>query len=241
MAGVFMVRQPGEDRKGDRSTAQLDFLYPNEIFMAECDPGRVVENNMTTIPLIEDAEIDPSIRQAFENIPGRLNIHRIFAHAPSSFESGRRHSAGVMGGLQLGPVLRQIIVLQTAHLEGGVYEWVQHEPVALSVGVTQGQIDAITAGETDSEVFDNRAQLLLKFVTELVNNAAASEETTRAALKLFTSRQLVEAMLVCCHFMAVTRISRTAGIDPDAPTGGLANVGSVDRGESWFQQKIGVN
>jgi alkylhydroperoxidase family enzyme len=190
---------------------------------------------MTILPLADLDTLEPHVREAYEKVPGKLNIHRLWALAPETFIPGRRYSASVVKAPQLGPRNRQLVILVTAILEDGEYEWAQHEPVARKCGVTDEEIAAIEARRLDDPVFDESTRLLLAFVSELVLNAGAGEALVRKAQDHYTPGQLMEAILLCCLYMTVTRVARTAGLEPEAGTGALANVGQVDAGSSFFQ------
>lgn len=49
-----------------------------------------------------------------------------------------------------------MVILRVAHIEGGEYEWIQHVPIGIAVGVTQEQIDAIKANRFDADCFGER-------------------------------------------------------------------------------------
>ena len=183
--------------------------------------------------------LDPEVRKAYDQVPGKLQIHRLFALAPQSFIAGRRYSAAVMGVRSLSKRHRHIVVLLTAALEDGEYEWVQHEPVARACGCTGAEIEAIRTKQLEDPAFDDQTRALVRFTSELVLEAGASEPTTRATLEHFSPQQLMEALLVSCLYMTVTRVTRTAGLPPEEGVAGLANVGSVDSGSSYSQRDAG--
>ncbi|MFK4980272.1 carboxymuconolactone decarboxylase family protein, partial [Klebsiella pneumoniae] len=64
---------------------------------------------------------------------------------------------------KLSAVNRELLILQAAQLEGGAYEWRQHVPIALGVGVTQAQIDAVERGLYDDAALNAAERALLTF------------------------------------------------------------------------------
>src|SRR5579859_6254721 len=111
---------------------------------------------------------DPSHRQAKFEVP--LNLFRMLAHAETTAHSVLALGAEFLGQLALRPRLRELAILQVAHLSGSRYVWAQHAPIALLFGITQEQIEAIQQG-TQRAAFQDEDQLILQFTAEIGGNA----------------------------------------------------------------------
>jgi alkylhydroperoxidase/carboxymuconolactone decarboxylase family protein YurZ len=95
------------------------------------------------MPLIPYANIDDlpdEAKAVFDGLPIKLNILRMFANAQSCFAPYMRFGTALLTRQKLDPTVREIIILQVVHIEGGEYEWIQHVPIGLALGVTQAQI-----------------------------------------------------------------------------------------------------
>ncbi|MDP3689729.1 carboxymuconolactone decarboxylase family protein, partial [Bradyrhizobium sp.] len=109
---------------------------------------------MARLPLIDPETTSGDIRASFDRMPVKLNIFRMMAHAKANMIPAMRLGNSILHKQKLSPVNRELLILQVAHLEGGAYEWRQHVPIALGVGVTQPQIDAVERGDYGEDVFD---------------------------------------------------------------------------------------
>jgi alkylhydroperoxidase family enzyme len=188
---------------------------------------------MTLIPQVNLDDLSPESRAAYTALPHALGIHKILAHSKGSFLAGRQYSAALMGAVDLPLNVREIIVLVTAELDKGVYEWDQHLPLALKCGVTEEQVKAIQARDFSSAAFDERVRALVVFAADVVENVAASEANVKRALEHYTPSVLVDTILICGLYMTMSRITRTARVPTDPPVGALKNFAALDKKDGW--------
>lgn len=106
-----------------------------------------------------------------------------------------------------------------AKVEGGEYEWVQHVPIALALGASQPQIDAIDAHQIEADCFSNTERLALRFTEEVINKVRADEATVRDLMKHLSPREVVEAIMTIGFYMMAARITETTRTDLDPPAG----------------------
>ena len=59
-------------------------------------------------------------------------------------------------------------ILPAVKMEGGEYEWVQHVPIAISVGATQAQVDAIADRRLAASCFSDLERTVLRFTEQVV-------------------------------------------------------------------------
>src|SRR5438067_5508855 len=98
-----------------------------------------------------------------------LNVFRMMANAETAFRPWMRWGGVLLNDLALDPVLRELAILHVAHLTPyAEYEWVQHVPIARSVGATHEQVAAIESGDVDGEAFTAAQRAVLRFATEVV-------------------------------------------------------------------------
>jgi alkylhydroperoxidase family enzyme len=174
------------------------------------------------MPLIPYANIDQlpaDVKATFERLPVHLNIFKMLANAETCFGPFLQFGTALLSKQELDAALREIVILQVVHIEGGEYEWIQHVPIGLGVGVMQPQIDAIKAGRYDAECFNDRERATMKLAEEVVNNVRAREETVRTAAKFFSPREMVEVMLTIGNYMMAARLTETMRVELDPPAG----------------------
>src|SRR5580692_5003660 len=138
--------------------------------------GKILEE--TTMPLIPFADTDAlpeKAKDAFDRLPRKLNIFRMWANAPDCFVSGLKFGGNILARQKLGADLRELVILTVARVEGGTYEWVQHVPIAEGVGCRKDQIAALEAGRFDDAAFNAKEKALLAFAVDVIRNVKASE------------------------------------------------------------------
>jgi len=113
------------------------------------------------------------------------------------------------------------LILQVAHIEGGEYEWRQHVPIALGVGVTQPQIDALERGDYVAAAFNEGERALLAFGREVVENVRVGEAVFAGVRKHFSDQEIVESIFTVGCYMMMARLTEATETDLD-PAAGMA-------------------
>ena len=114
------------------------------------------------------------------------------AHAEANFIPAMRFANSILHRQKLSHVNRELLILQVAQREHGVYEWRQHVPIALGVGVTQKQIDCIEQGKYEDAAFNAAEQALLAFGREVIENVRVAEPVFAAMREHFSEQEIVE-------------------------------------------------
>lgn len=174
---------------------------------------------MPLIPYADTAALPDAAREAFERLPRKLNIFRMWANAPECFVSGIRFGGNILSRQKLDPALRELVILLVARMEGGAYEWVQHVPIAEAAGCRKEQIAALENAQFDAACFDPREQALLRLSREVIRDVKASEEAVKRAAEFFSPQEIVEIILTCGFYMTVARLTETTRVEIDAPDG----------------------
>ncbi len=121
---------------------------------------------MARLPLIDPESTSGDVRASFDRMPVKLNIFRMLAHADTNFIPAMRLGNAILHKQKLSHVHRELLILQAAQREGGAYEWRQHVPIALGLGVTQAQIDAVERGDYTDASLGEAERALLAFGCE---------------------------------------------------------------------------
>ncbi|MBV9997210.1 MAG: carboxymuconolactone decarboxylase family protein [Caulobacteraceae bacterium] len=175
---------------------------------------------MQRIPPVDPATLEGEIAEAYRNSPsGDNNFFRLQAQAPTAFWALRPFFRAIFAELQLDPFDRELVVLLVAALEGGAYEWMQHEVIGASMGITRAQMDALKAGQLTSPLFTPKQQALLAFAKQAVEDVRVDDPTFAAAHAHYGHRELVETLYTIGCYMMLARISEVARLELDAPTG----------------------
>jgi alkylhydroperoxidase family enzyme len=175
---------------------------------------------MARLPYLDPADAEPQVAKALARVP-QLGIFRMAANAQGAFIPWLRFGAACLDGDEFDGALRELAILRVARMTPGAeYEWVQHVPIALAVGATQEQIDAIERDEPEAPALGEDGRLVVRFTTEVVRDAAPSEATFAAMAERFTPREIVHLLMAIGQYMLVARIMATSQIDLEPALGG---------------------
>ena len=94
------------------------------------------------MPLPRDEDLPEPTRAALAQIPP-LNIFRMVANAPTSFQPLMDLAASILLTSEFDARKREIAILRVAHVTHSIYEWTQHERLAKNLGVREEEIKAI--------------------------------------------------------------------------------------------------
>jgi 4-carboxymuconolactone decarboxylase len=177
--------------------------------------GSPAHTRMPRLPYVDPDSAPQSVRELLAGTP--LSLLGMVAHAESAFDPWLKYSSALLRRLELDPLLRELAILQVAHLADSPYEWVQHTVIARAVGATDAQIAAVEGDrESDPSLTDEQA-LLLRFSRDVIVEGSASEQDVARLAERLGPRQVVELLLVIGHYLAIARLIATTGLEPDPP------------------------
>jgi 4-carboxymuconolactone decarboxylase len=166
------------------------------------------------IPYLAAADAPSVVAKRLNALPD-LNVFKLLAHAHDTFDAWLRFGGSLLSDLTLDDQLRELAILRVAHLTPAAeYEWVQHGAIAREIGVEPARI-AAARYEAAADADD---ALVLSFTEQVVLRAAPDDETFIACAARFSSREIVELVLVIGQYMMLGRLMATARIDIDLPT-----------------------
>jgi alkylhydroperoxidase family enzyme len=174
---------------------------------------------MPRIPYPDLAKAAPEVREMLGRLPAQANIFNMMAHAETCVKPVMKLGGTLLGKLQLDPTLRELCLLHAVKLVGGEYEWVQHVPIALDLGCSQAQVDALTKGDDGAASFDAREKAALRFTREVVVNVRASDAALAEVRKHVSEREIVELILMAGFYTMLARLTETLGVEVDPPMG----------------------
>ena len=167
---------------------------------------------MARLPYVDPDQAPEPVREALGRVPP-INIFRMVANASSAFRPWLAFGGALLSSLDLDARVRELVILRVGRLSGADYEWAQHVPIALAVGATQEEVDAVERGSFG--VFGELERDVLRFTEEVVRDVRASDEALEAVRRWLSPREVVELLLVIGQYMLVARVAETAGIEID--------------------------
>ncbi|HEX4110862.1 MAG TPA: carboxymuconolactone decarboxylase family protein [Solirubrobacteraceae bacterium] len=170
---------------------------------------------MTRLPYLDPDEAEPKVADLLGRIQP-LGIFRIVAQAQRAFPHWLRMGGALLDPAEFDPVLRELAILRVATLTPGAdYEWVQHVAIHRAVGGSAGQMRALRDGDVEAEALGQDGRLVVGFTTQVVRDARPDDETYAAMQARFTSREIVQLLLVIGQYMMIGRVMATVQIDLD--------------------------
>jgi alkylhydroperoxidase family enzyme len=164
---------------------------------------------MARVKILDKDQASPELQERFQKMEdsGRpvLNLFKIMAHSP---QVGRRFlqlgTAILLKGV-VPPNLRELAILRVGQINQAKYEWTQHVPIALRVGVRQAQIDALPEWEYSSE-FSETEKAVLRYTDEETLNIRVTDETFDAVRAILSEEGVVELTTAIGYYGMVCRI-----------------------------------
>lgn len=170
---------------------------------------------MKHIALISKDDVDPALKERWDQFGFDLAIFHVWAHAPDAFQAYSDLNGTVWreeeDGMPL--LLKEMAVVQASVLSHSSYEWGNHGASMIRRGGTQEQLDALIAGNPQFDLFDETQQLVLRFATEFTVDARPTEETPTAMSEQFSSKQITQLGFAICAYMLNSRMANLGGCE----------------------------
>lgn len=148
-------------------------------------------------------------RELFQKIEARgarvLNLYRAVGHSPAAAAAFLKLGNVLLREAELPARLRELAILRIAALLESRYEWTQHVPIALEVGITREQMDDLAQWRT-SPKFTDEERAVLAYTEEVTLEAKAKMETFEALRSHLSERDIVELTLSIGYWGMVARV-----------------------------------
>jgi alkylhydroperoxidase family enzyme len=107
---------------------------------------------------------------------------------------------------------RELATLRVGWLTGAPFEWGAHVPTAKRFGVTDEEVERVTAG-ADAPGWSEHDRAILHAVEELMDDYAISDATWDILAKSWTEPQLMEMPGLVGHYVMTAMIQNTMRFD----------------------------
>lgn len=171
---------------------------------------------MARVGLLDEAQASEAFREIFRSIRDRggniLNLFKAMSNSPQvGLQFLHLGNAILFKGI-VPPALRELAILRVGHLNRAMYEWTQHVPIALRVGVRQAQIDALPDWENSSE-FNGEERAVLRYTDEETLRIRVSEQAFTAVRGFLSDEGIVELTTTIGYYGMVCRILETLQVE----------------------------
>jgi len=158
------------------------------------------------------AEFQNTYKQIRERGGKVLNLFKIMSHSPEVGTQFLRLGNAILLKGVVPKKLRELAILRVGQLCQAHYEWTQHVPIALRVGVTQAQIDALPYWRNSPE-FDDQEKAVLRYTDEVTLHVRAGDETFNALTSFLSEEAVVELTTAIGYYGMVCRILETLQVE----------------------------
>ena len=174
---------------------------------------------MSRVQMVQMDQAQSAVKELYnrieENGASVLNLYRVLAHNPDVMRNFLRFGSSLITRTELAPKLRELVILRVAKLTGSEYEWAQHYPIALEVGVSCEQAETISLW-SDSANFSDEERTVLQYADEVAQNVEVQDETFRALYQHLNEQSIVELTLSIGFWGMVARFLVPLQVDIDA-------------------------
>lgn len=139
------------------------------------------------------------------------NIFLALAHAPEQLDAFLSY-ANTLRAAELGPRLRELLILTVGHVTGCDYEVAHHQSHAVAAGLTPEQIAAVPQFET-AGVFDDFERAIMRLAKQFSSGCDVPQEMWDAVAAQLTTRQMVQLTLTLAWYVSGALMMRLFDLD----------------------------
>lgn len=156
------------------------------------------------------------------------NVFTTLARHRGLFRRWLWFAGALMPGGKLPRDEAELVILRVAHNTGCDYEWVQHEQIARSAGLSADEIARVRNGAAAPGWSERRA-LLLRAVDELHADGRIGDELWARLARELDDVLLIELCMLVGHYEMLAMTLRSLGVEPDPMPDQGAALGRMSR------------
>ncbi len=168
-------------------------------------------------------DIQPLVQRIVAERGSVLHLYQMLLHSPPLAEGWLHHMTQVRQKLQLHGALRELVIMQIAHLNGAPYEAEQHAPIALREGLVPAQLAALPDWRAAGDAFSPLQQAALALADTMTRDIHVGAAQIAGLRALLGEREVVELVGTVAAYNMVSRFLQALHIHGDdarvAPAG----------------------
>ena len=171
---------------------------------------------MARVPYLHRDEAAEDVQPLFDRLEAERrtptpNIFLALTHAPDQLDAFLSY-ANTLRSAELGPRLRELLILTVGHATGCDYEVAHHQSHALAAGLTPEQIAAVPEFET-ADVFDDFDRAVMRLAKQFSSGSDVRQELWDAVATHLTTRQMVQLTLTLAWYVSGALLMRLLDLD----------------------------
>ncbi|WP_424139452.1 carboxymuconolactone decarboxylase family protein [Roseomonas chloroacetimidivorans] len=140
-----------------------------------------------------------------------LHLYAMLLHSAPVAEGWLRFLTAIRHECALPGDVRELVIMQVAHLNHAPYEAEQHAPIALREGLSEVQIAALP-NWASSDAFGERERAVLAYCDMMTKNIHVGDAVFAAVRRHFDERLMVELTATIAAYNMVSRFLEAIGI-----------------------------
>jgi alkylhydroperoxidase family enzyme len=154
------------------------------------------------LPLIE---IDPVNKKRIKELNGEfLNLYKVLGHHQKLLSAWIEFAYTLRRDCKTSRLLRELMILRGAQIEGSAYEWHQHRRWARQLGMPAEQIEDIAFWRESPRFTEEECAALA--LAEAMLHTDVSDEVFAEAKKHFSNSEIIELALTAGFYAMVPRV-----------------------------------
>lgn len=145
---------------------------------------------------------------------GPPHIFTTLARNRGLFRRWLRFAGALMPGGKLPRSDSELLILRVADNCGSEYEWVQHERIALTAGLSRDDVQRVRQGPA-APGWSDRQRLLLQAADELHADRFISDSTWDGLRALLDDARLIELCMLVGHYEMLAMTLNSLAVEPD--------------------------
>lgn len=167
------------------------------------------------LPQNEWSDTQKALAEKFARYGAPDNAFRTLLRVPELFEGVLPYTIYLSEDSKLTPRHRELLILRAAWLGGNHALWSRHAPRARRAGMSEADLRKVAEGPTASGL-DTVEASLLRMCDQLFRNASVTDGTWAEVSKSFDMFHAMDAVETFNHFLVLTQIYNTYGIQPES-------------------------
>lgn len=160
-------------------------------------------------------ELQPLVQRIVAERGSVLHLYQMLLHSPPLADGWLYYLTRIRQQLSLAGDLRELVIMQIAHLNGAPYEAAQHAPIALREGLSQAQLDALPGWATQAALFTPVQQAALRLADTMTRDIQVGPGPVAELRALLGERATVELTGVIAAYNMVSRFLQALHIHAD--------------------------
>ena len=171
---------------------------------------------MAKVPYLDRKNAPAASQPLFDRLEAErpvptANIFLALTHSPDQLDAFLNY-ANSLRTSNLGPRLRELLILSIGHAVDCIYEVAHHEPYALKAGLSPEQLHAIPSAE-DSGLFDEFDLAVIRFGRDFSTKGRVAPEDWTTLTSGLSMEQVVQLNLTAAWYVSGALMMRVLELE----------------------------